>query len=89
MKNSRDKIKNYVLKTEGQWKALPAKRQRLFTKLFFTGYAVLTIMVLISIWISTANKSNTMFIGHISTISDQNAVKKIAKDTINNSTNKK
>lgn len=89
MKNSRDKIKNYVLKTEGRWKALPAKQQRLFTMIFFTGYIVLTIMVLISIWMSTANKSNKMFISHISTVSDQNAVKKIAKDTINNSTNKK
>ena len=88
MKNIRDTIENYVLQAEGRWKAMPAKRQRFFTKLFFASYAVLTVIVMISIWRSTANKTNTMFIGHISTISDHSFSKKAAEDHVNSTIKK-
>lgn len=80
MKKFRDKIENYIVDAERKWKVLPEDRQRLFTKLFFAGYAALTVAVIISICISTGNNTNTMQIKHISTISKQTAVKKVAND---------
>jgi cell division septal protein FtsQ len=88
MKKIRDTIENYVLQAERRWKTLPAKRQRFFTKLFFAGYTVLTVIVMISIWMSTANKTNTMFIGHISTISDHSFSKKAVGDHVNSTIKK-
>jgi hypothetical protein len=78
MKKIRDKIERNILCADRQWKALPEKRQRFFTKLFFAGYAVVTLLVLVSIVISTGNKTNTMLIDHISTISSHSSVEKVA-----------
>ncbi|MCS3869503.1 hypothetical protein J3D55_002419 [Chryseobacterium ginsenosidimutans] len=80
MKKIRDKIEHHILCTDRKWKALPEKRQRFFTKLFFTCYTVITILVLITICISTGNKTNTMSIDHISSISDRPTVEKLAND---------
>jgi hypothetical protein len=44
--------------------------------------------VVISIWISTADKQNTMFIGHISGISDQPAAKETATATVKSTVKK-
>lgn len=89
MKKIRDKIERWILGADQKWKALPEKRQRLFTKLFLVGYTVLTILVLISIFITTANDTNTMSINHITTISDHTAVKRPAQDYKTGSTIKK
>ncbi|WP_139418858.1 hypothetical protein [Chryseobacterium mulctrae] len=89
MKKIRDKIEQHILLADRKWKELPAKRQRVFTKLFFAGYAVLTVLVLISIGMSTGNKTNTMSISHITTISDHTAVKRSAQDHKVDSTIKK
>lgn len=89
MKKIRDKIERWILRADQKWKALPEKRQRLLTKLFLAGYCILTILVLISIFITTANDNNTMSISHITTISDHTAVKRQAQDNKTSSTLKK
>ncbi len=89
MKKIRDKIERQILHADRKWKELPAKRQRLFTKLFLAGYCILTILVLISIFVTTANDNNTMSISHITTISDHTAVKRSAQDNKEGATIKK
>jgi hypothetical protein len=84
MKKIKDKIEHHILCTDRKWKALPEKRQRYFTKLFFTGYTVLTVLVLINICMSTGNKTNTMLIDHISTISNHSSVEKAVNDNQTN-----
>lgn len=89
MKKIRDKVEHWILSADHKWKALPQKRQRLFTKLFFVGYTVVTLLVLISIFITTANDNNTMSISHITTISDHTAMKRQSHDNKTGSTLKK
>lgn len=89
MKKIRDKIERQILHADKKWKELPEKRQRFFTKLFFAGYTVVTLLVLISIFITTANNNNTMSISHITTISDHTAVKRPTQDNKTGSTIKK
>ncbi|SFT37105.1 hypothetical protein SAMN05421857_0469 [Chryseobacterium formosense] len=89
MKKIGDKIEHWILGADQKWKALPEKQQRLFTKLFLAGYTVLTILVLISIFITTANDNNTMSISHITTISDHTAMKRQSHDNKTGSTIKK
>lgn len=69
MKRIRDKIEYYALQADNRWKMLPAKRQRLLTKLFFGGYALLTLLVIISICISTSQRNSEISINHIDGIS--------------------
>ncbi|SMP88188.1 MULTISPECIES: hypothetical protein [Chryseobacterium group] len=89
MKKIRDKIERQILHADRKWKELPAKRQRLFTKLFLAGYCILTILVLISIFTTTANDNNSMSISHITTISDHTAMKRQSHDNKTGSTLKK
>lgn len=69
MKKVRDTIEHYVLEVENHWKVLPVAKQRLLTKVFFGSYVLLTIIVIISVFISTNQRSNTMSINHIDGIS--------------------
>ncbi len=69
MKRIRDKIEYYVLQADNRWKILPVKRQRLLTKLFFGGYALLTLLVIVSICKSTSHRNNEISINHIDGIS--------------------
>lgn len=69
MKRIRDTIEYYTLQADNHWKSLPVKRQRLLTKLFFGGYALLTLLVIVSICISTSQRNNEISINHIDGIS--------------------
>lgn len=89
MNKLRDKIEHCILSAERKWKSLPAKRQRFLTKLFFSGYAVITLLMLISIFLKTGNNSNSISISHIMTISDHTTVKKPAQENRERSTIKK
>lgn len=89
MKKIKEKIKHQISDADRKWKGLPAKSQRLFTKLFFACYAVVTLLVLISIWISTGGKTNVLPISHINSISDQTALERQAQDNKDGSTTKK
>ncbi|MBW8523801.1 hypothetical protein K0U91_01000 [Chryseobacterium chendengshani] len=68
MKKFRKTIAQYILHTEQKWKALPEKRQRLFTKVFLAGYTLLTLCVFVQIWVNGANGKNIPIGGHISNI---------------------
>lgn len=84
MKRIRDKIEYYALQADNRWKILPVKRQRLLTKLFFGGYALLTLLVIISICISTSQRNNEISINHIDGISKNPQTKDtIQTDKIN------
>ena len=82
MKKLRDTIEHYVVKVENHWKVLPVERQKFLTKIFFGSYVLLTIIVIISVFISTSQRSNTMSINHIDSISK----KSIEKDSGQNDT---
>lgn len=84
MKKLRDKIEHYVLEVENHWKVLPVAKQRLLTKIFFSGYALLTVIVIINVFISTSQRSNTMSIHHIDGISKKTLEKDSGQnDTVN------
>ncbi|WP_120233076.1 hypothetical protein AAEU33_20075 [Chryseobacterium sp. Chry.R1] len=84
MKKLRDKIEHYVLEVENHWKVLPVAKQRLLTKIFFGGYALLTVIVIINVFISTSQRSNTMSIHHIDGISKKTLEKDSGQnDTVN------
>ncbi|UTG62099.1 hypothetical protein J2O09_03830 [Elizabethkingia anophelis] len=84
MKRIRDKIEYYALKADNRWKILPVKRQRLLTKLFFGGYALLTLLVIVSICISTSQRNNEISINHIDGITKNPQTKDtIQTDKIN------
>lgn len=68
MKKFRKNIDQYILNAEQKWKALPEKRQRLFTKVFLAGYTLLTIVVFVQIWMNGASGKNIPIGGHISNI---------------------
>lgn len=89
MKKIRDKIKHHISDADRKWKGLPAKHQRLFIKLFFASYAVVTLLVLTSIWISTGGNTNVLPISHIKSISDYTGVKRSVQDNKEGSTIKK
>ncbi|WP_241676825.1 hypothetical protein [Chryseobacterium sediminis] len=82
MKKLRDIIENYVVKVENHWKVLPVERQKFLTKVFFGSYVLLTIIVIISVFISTSQRSNIMNINHIDGVSK----KAIEKDSEQNDT---
>jgi len=82
VKKLRDTIEHYVVKVENHWKVLPVERQKFLTKIFFGSYVLLTIIVIISVFISTSQRSNTMSINHIDSISK----KSIEKDSGQNDT---
>ncbi|WP_228433203.1 hypothetical protein [Chryseobacterium arthrosphaerae] len=82
MKKLRDTIEHYVVKVENHWKVLPVERQKFLTKIFFGSYVLLTIIVIISVFISTIQRSNTMTINHIDGVSK----KSVEKDSEQNNT---
>lgn len=84
MKKLRDTIENYVGKIESHWKVLPVERQRFLTKVFFGSYVVLTMIVIINVFISTRQRSNTISIDHIDGISKKTFEKESGQnDTVN------
>ena len=89
MQKIRDQIETFILQADRKWKALPGNRQRFFTKLFFAGYAALTLLMLINIVISTESKTNSLLIGHITAISDHTDTKKVADANSENAPLKK
>lgn len=75
MKKLRDKIEHFVLTTENHWNTLSVGKQRLMIKVFFCGYCLLAIIVLIHVIVSTGQKSNRMSIDHINGISTKSVEK--------------
>jgi len=65
MKNLRTTIKNWFDKLDGRWRAMPIKKQLRYTLLLFSGYALLSIIVLLKVCCDVAQSDNTMTIEHI------------------------
>lgn len=75
MKKLKDTIEHYVLEMENHWKVLPVEKQRFLTKVFFSGYVLLTAIVIINVFVSTIQRSNRMPIQHIEGISKESIEK--------------
>ncbi len=89
MKKLRDKVEHHVLMLEGRWNTLSVAKQRLVTKIFFGGYCLLTVVVLIRIMVSTGQGSNTMSINHIDGIAKRSTEKaSVQNDTVASSIKK-
>lgn len=88
MKNLRTTINNWFDKLDGQWRAMPVKKQHRYTLILFAGYALLSIIVLIKVCYDVAQPDNTLTIEHIenpinrqnkSSVSPQDSIKTILK----------
>lgn len=71
--------------TENQWKAIPIKKQRVLTKLFFTGYTLLTLLIFLRIWAKGIGSKDIPSIRHISTSPADLKIKPQAGNSIYNS----
>ncbi|MDR6919277.1 MULTISPECIES: hypothetical protein [unclassified Chryseobacterium] len=89
MKKLRDTLENYVVKIDKHWKSLPVERQKFLTKVFFGGYVLITVIVIVNICISTGQRSNTISINHIDGISKKPIEKGSKHNEIVNSSTKK
>ncbi|UKB78601.1 nitrogen regulatory IIA protein [Chryseobacterium sp. MEBOG07] len=58
MKNVRTIISNRCEKLDGKWRKLSARKQKKWVILFFTGYLLLTVGVVITVWYDA--KTNTV-----------------------------
>ncbi len=85
MKKLTLQIDRWIEKTESQWKAIPIKKQRVLTKLFFTGYTLLTILVIIRIWAKGTGSTDIPLIRHITTAPADLKIKPQAGNSIYNS----
>ncbi len=65
MKNLRISINNWFDKLNGQWRAMPVKKQHRCTLLLFSVYALLSIIVLVNVCYDVAKPGNTIRIEHI------------------------
>ena len=88
MKNPRTRIGDWFNKLNGQWRAMPVKKQHRYMLLFFLGYALLSVVVLLKVCYDIAHSDNTMAIEHIenpinrqnnSSVSPQDSIKTILK----------
>ncbi|MDY9918966.1 MAG: nitrogen regulatory IIA protein [Proteiniphilum sp.] len=65
MKNLRTSVNNWFDKLNGQWRAMPVKKQHRCTLLLFSVYALLSIIVLVNVCYDVAKPGNTIRIEHI------------------------
>lgn len=84
MKNLRTTISNWFDKLDGQWRAMPVKKQHRYTLLLFLGYALLSVIVLIKVCYDVAQPDNTLTVEHIENpINGQNKSSVSPQDSIN------
>lgn len=79
------RIDRWIEMTENQWKAIPIKKQRVLTKLFFTGYTLLTLLIIFRIWANGTDGKDIPSIRHISTSPADLKIKPHAGNSIYNS----
>lgn len=65
MKNLRTIIRNGFDKLDEQWRAMPVAKQHRYTLLLFSGYALLTAIVLLKLCYDVMHSDNTLTIEHI------------------------
>lgn len=91
MKNIRNDIDKWLELLDKRWEELPIKKQRQYLLHFFTGYLLLTTVVIINVCFTTARSKNDLDISHIestvplqkkSSAALQDSVKSILKNKI-------
>lgn len=65
MKNLGTLLSNRLDRLREQWRALPVKKQHRYTLLLFTGYALLSVFVLLNVCFDEGNPGNGITIEHI------------------------
>lgn len=58
-------INSWFDKLNGQWRAMPVRKQQRYTLLLFSVYAVLSVVVLVKVCYDVAKPDNTIEIDHI------------------------
>ncbi|OBW41813.1 hypothetical protein AB670_01806 [Chryseobacterium sp. MOF25P] len=77
MKKFRSTIDQFVKELELRWTGIPVKKQQRYTRAFFTGYAILTVGVIIHVIYQTGKPNENVRIEHI-----ENPMEKIEKSKI-------
>ncbi|WP_313380459.1 hypothetical protein [Proteiniphilum saccharofermentans] len=65
MRNLRTSINSWFDKLNGQWRAMPVRKQQRYILLLFSVYAVLSVVVLVKVCYDVAKPDNTIEIDHI------------------------
>lgn len=82
MKNFREKIDKWLESLDKHWDKLPIKKQQKYLQYFFTGYLLLTIVVVVNVWRDTAACENRLEIGHIQTAAQKKKSQVDFQDTL-------
>lgn len=65
MKNLGTRINNWFEKLDGQWRAMPVKKQQRYTILLFISYALLSTIVIIKVCYDVSKSDSSLIIEHI------------------------
>lgn len=65
MKNLGTRINNWFEKLDGQWRAMPVKKQQRYTILLFISYALLSTFVIIKVCYDVSKSDSSLIIEHI------------------------
>lgn len=65
MKNLRTMISNRLDKLDERWRALPLKKQHRYTLLLFSGYALLSVFVILKVCYDVGKANGSISIEHI------------------------
>lgn len=88
MKNIRTMITDSCDKLDGQWRKLPAGKQRKYVILFFAGYLLLTGGVIMTVWYDskTGTAKQKTITGHITNpiVEQEKRVKDSSSSTTKN-----
>lgn len=65
MKNIGTRINNWFEKLDGQWRAMPVKKQQRYTILLFISYALLSTIVILKVCYDVSKSDSSLIIEHI------------------------
>lgn len=65
MKNIGTRINNWFEKLDGQWRAMPVKKQQRYTILLFVSYALLSTIVILKVCYDVSKSDSSLIIEHI------------------------
>lgn len=82
MKKFRSTIDQCIKELEMRWAGIPVKKQQRYTRAFFTGYAILTVGVIIHVIYQTGKPSENVRIEHIKNPMEKIERKIVLKDSL-------
>ncbi|MGV8963410.1 MAG: nitrogen regulatory IIA protein [Candidatus Saccharimonadaceae bacterium] len=65
MKNLGTRINNWFEKLDGQWRAMPVKKQQRYMILLFISYALLSTIVILKVCYDVSKSDSSIIIEHI------------------------